>query len=92
MLETLLFVMKIPNKWDFNKLQQIAFDHSSFNHLIILHIDFKDFMNTYKNELQNHIIISCWCQHCIRYSFTFQKESFRKNKKLIMAIDDKIKD
>ena len=38
------FIMKIPDK---QKLQQIAFNHSS-------DIDFKDFMNHYKNVLQNH--------------------------------------
>ena len=40
------FIIKIPNK---GELQQIAFNHSS-------DIDFKDFMNRYKNVLQNHII------------------------------------
>ena len=39
------FIMKIPNK---RGLQQIAFTHSS-------DIDFKDFMNLYKNVLQNRI-------------------------------------
>ena len=39
------FIMKIPDK---QKLQQTAFNHSS-------DIDFKDFMNHYKNVLQNHI-------------------------------------
>ena len=41
------FIMKIPNK---PKLQQTAFSHSSDIH-------FKDFMNLYKNVLQNHILI-----------------------------------
>ena len=41
------FIMKIPNK---QELQQIIFNHLS-------HIDFKDFMNLYKNVLQNHILI-----------------------------------
>ena len=40
--------MKIPNKREF---QQIAFNHSS-------DIDFKVFMNLYKNVLQNHIFFS----------------------------------
>ena len=40
------FIMKISNK---HELQQIAFNHSS-------DIDFKDFMNLYKNVLQNHVI------------------------------------
>ena len=40
------FVMKIPNK---QELQQTAFNHSSDT-------DFKDFMNLYKNVLQNRIL------------------------------------
>ena len=38
--------MAIPNKQEF---QQIAFNHSS-------DIDFKEFMNNYKNVLQNHVL------------------------------------
>ena len=38
------FVMKVPSK---RQLQQIAFNHSS-------DIDFQEFMNLYKNVLQNH--------------------------------------
>ena len=37
-------VMKVPSK---RQLQQIAFNHSS-------DIDFQEFMNLYKNVLQNH--------------------------------------
>ena len=40
------FIMKIQNKWEH---QQIAFNHSS-------DIDFKDFVNLYKNVLQDHIL------------------------------------
>ena len=40
------FVMKVLNK---RELQQIAFNHSS-------DIDFQNFMNLYKNLLQNHIL------------------------------------
>ena len=40
------FNMKIPNK---QELWQIAFNHS-------LDIDFRDFMNLYKNVLENHIL------------------------------------
>ena len=40
------FIMKIPNKREF---QQIELNHSSAT-------DFKDFMNLYKNVLKNHII------------------------------------
>ena len=43
---THFFIMKIPNK---RELQQIALNHSS-------DIDFKDFMNIYKNALQNHTL------------------------------------
>ena len=43
---TYFFVMKIPNK---RELEQTAYNRSS-------HIDFKDFMNLYKNVLQNHIL------------------------------------
>ena len=39
-------IMKIPNK---QELQNIAINHLS-------DIDFKDFMNFYKNVLQNHVI------------------------------------
>ena len=42
------FIMKIPNKQD---LQQNAFNHSS-------NINFKDFINLYKNALQNHILFT----------------------------------
>ena len=57
-------IIKIPNKW---KLQQISFNHSS-------DIDFQDFMNVYKNVLQNHTFFSYWCYSCIIWSFTFQNE------------------
>ena len=43
---THFFIMKITNK---RELQQIAYNHSS-------DIDFKDFMNLYKNVLKNHIL------------------------------------
>ena len=39
------FTVKIANK---RELRQIAFNHSR-------NVDFKDFMNLYKNALQNHI-------------------------------------
>ena len=45
---TYYFVLKIPN-FKFPELRQIAFNHSS-------NIDFLDFMNLYKNVLQNHIL------------------------------------
>ena len=43
---THFFIMKIPNK---RELQQIALNHSS-------DIDFKDFINIYKNTLKNHTL------------------------------------
>ena len=43
---THFFIMKITNK---RELQQTAYNHSS-------DIDFKDFMNLYKNVLKNHIL------------------------------------
>ena len=43
---THLFILKIPNK---RELQQIMLNHS-------FDIDFKDFMNIYKNALQNHTL------------------------------------
>ena len=42
------FIMKIPHK---EKLQLIGFNHS-------LNIEFKDFMNLYKNALQSHILFN----------------------------------
>ena len=77
------FIMKIANK---KELQQVAFNHS-------LDIDFQDFMNLYKK--------------CTAKSYSFliidttlasdNSSHSRKNlleiiQKLIMAIDDKIKD
>ena len=51
------FIMKIPNKREF---QQIAFNHSS-------DIDFKDFMNLYKNFTEKNIFfLSYPCYSCIR--------------------------
>ena len=41
---TRYFIMGIPNKWE---LQQRALNHWS-------EIDYKDFINLYKNERQNH--------------------------------------
>ena len=64
------FIMKVPNK---RELQQIVFDHSS-------DIDFRDSMNLYKKCTANpfsFLVIDCYS--CIKYSFTFQKDSFRKN-------------
>ena len=75
-------VMKIQDK---RELQQIAFKHSS-------DINFQDFMNLYKKYCKTIFFFGYWYNSCIRYIFTFQKESFWKNVKLINTIDDKIKD
>ena len=45
-------IMKIPNK---KELQQIAINHSA-------DVDFKDFINIYKNVLQKHILLSLMIQ------------------------------
>ena len=60
--------MKNPNK---RELQQIALNNSS-------DIDLRD-LNPYKkcNEKQNSFF-NDWYYSCIRQSFMFQKESFRK--------------
>ena len=51
------FIMKIPNKREF---QQIAINHSS-------DIDFKDFMNLYKNFTEKNIFfLNYSCYSCIR--------------------------
>ena len=50
------FIMKIPYE---EELQQIAFNH-------LPDIDFQDFMNLYKNVLQNYILFSDWYYSCIR--------------------------
>ena len=50
------FMMKFSNK---PELQQAAFNNSS-------EIDFKDFMNLYKNVLQTIIFFSYWCYSGIR--------------------------
>ena len=47
LLKIIIF-SKVPNK---QVLQQIAFNHSS-------HVDIKDFMNLYKNIIENHILFS----------------------------------
>ena len=49
-------IMKIPSK---EELQQIAFNHKSY-------INFRNFLNLYKNVLPNHICFSDWYYSCIR--------------------------
>ena len=53
------FIMKIQSKWE---LQQTAFNHS-------LDIEFKDFMNLWKNALQNHILF--WLQMLLLHQIIF---------------------
>ena len=56
-----------------NKLQQIAFNHSS-------NIDFKDSMNAYKKytaKPSSCLVIVAY--YAIREPFAFQRESFRNN-------------
>ena len=50
---THFFIMKIPNK---RERQQIALNHSS-------DIDFKDFIQIYKNTLKNHTLFWLMIQH-----------------------------
>ena len=73
---------KNPNK---RKLQQIAFNHSS-------DIDLRDYESLQKMHSKTIFFLSNWCYSCVRWSFTFQKESFRKNIKTNQTIDDKIID
>ena len=75
------FIMKIPNKWE---LQQITFNHSSDTRLY-------EFLQ--KMYCKTIFYFSDWCYCCIRQSFMFQIESFRKNIKTSHeTIDDKITD
>ena len=45
-----------------------------------------------KNVPKAIFVFSYWCCSCIRWSFRFQKESFRKNIKTNNLIDHKIRD
>ena len=62
--------MKIPNK---KELQQTAVNHSS-------DIDFKDFMNLCKKcTTSPYFFLVIQSYSSIKYSFTIEKEYFRKN-------------
>ena len=63
------FIMKIQSKWE---LQQTAFNHS-------LDIEFKDFVNLWKNALQNHILF--WLQMLLLHQIIFYvtERIFKKN-------------
>ena len=75
--------MKIPNK---QKLQQITFNHSS-------DIDFKDFMNLYKKctaKPYSFLVIDATLAS--DNPLRFRKNLSERIQKLIMTIDDKIRD
>ena len=77
------FIMKIPNK---QKLQKIATNNS-------LDIDFKDFMYFYKKctaKLYSFLVIDATLPSDI--SLRFRKNLLERISKLIMTIDDKIRD
>ena len=72
--------MKIPNK---RELQQFVFNHSS-------DIEFQDSMNLYKSVLKNHILF--WLLILLLHSLRFIKNLLERILKLIMTIDEKVKD
>ena len=75
--------MKIPN---IRELQQIAFNYSS-------DIDFQDFMNPYKKftaEPYSFLVIDTTLP--LDNSSSFRKNLLETIKKLIMTVDDNIKD
>ena len=77
------FVLKIPNK---RELQQIAFNRSS-------DIDFQDFMNPYKKCTAKPCPFLVIDTTLAPYnSLRFRKNLLKIIQKLIMTIDDKIKD
>ena len=77
------FIMKIPNK---RELQQIVFNHSS-------DVDFKNFMNLYQKctaKPYSFLVIDAtlaWDNLSC-----FRKNLLRRLYKLIMTVDDKIRD
>ena len=72
--------MKIPNK---RELQQFVFNHSS-------DIEFQDSINLYKSVLKNHILF--WLLILLLHSLRFIKNLLERILKLIMTIDEKVKD
>ena len=70
-------VMKIPNK---RELQQIVFNHSS-------HIDFQDFMSLYKKCTEKPYSFLV-----IETPLSFRENCLERMLKLIMTIDNKIRD
>ena len=77
------FVMKIPNKRD---LQQIAFSNSS-------DINFQNFMNLYKKcTTEPYFLLAIDTTLASDNSLRFRKNLLERIQKLIMTIDDKIKD
>ena len=77
------FIMKIPNKWE---LQQIAFNYST-------DILFKGFMNIYKKCTAKPFSFFVTHETFASDNLSrFRKNLLEKKLKLIVAIDDKIKD
>ena len=77
------FIIKIPNK---RELQQTAFNDSS-------DIDFKDFMNFYKKcTTKQYSFLVIDATLASNNPSSFKKDLSERMLKLIMAIDDKIRD
>ena len=75
--------MKIPNR---QKLQQIAFNHSS-------DIEFKDFMNFYKERTAKpYFFLVIHCTLASDNLVHFRKNLLERIEKLIIAVDGKIRD
>ena len=77
------FITKIPNK---QELQQIAFNHSS-------DIDFKDFINLYKKctaKPYSFLVIDATLAS--DNPLRFRKNISERIQKLMMTVDDKIRD
>ena len=76
-------VMKIPNK---RELQQIVFNHSS-------HIDFQDFMNLYRKcTAKPYSFLVIETTFPSDNPLSFRENRFERMQKLIMTIDNKIRD
>ena len=80
---TLYFIIKISNKWE---LQQNAFNQSS-------DIDFRDFMNLYrKRTAKPYSILVVDTTLTSNNPLLFRKNLLERIQKLIMTIDNKIRD
>ena len=77
------FIIKLPNK---RELQQIAFNHSS-------DIDFEDFINLYtKCTAKPYSFLVIDATRASDNHLHFRKNVLERIKKLIMTIDDKVRD